>query len=63
MRSPQAVKCAFFVDHWIPLVFLVSAVCDRLGEGRLESAVSCSEELNHFQRLSEVKELKLFFFA
>ena len=44
MHSLQAVKRAFFVDHWIPLVFLVSGVCDRLGQGRLESAASCSEE-------------------
>ena len=38
------MKRAFFADHWIPLVFLESTVCDRLGQGRLESAVSCSEE-------------------
>ena len=39
MHSLQAVKRAFFADHSIPLVFFESAVCDRLGQGRLESAV------------------------
>ena len=31
MHSLQAVKRAFYADHWIPLVFFESAVCDRLG--------------------------------
>ena len=44
----QAVKRTFFAERWCFFFFYCTvAVCHRLGQGRLESAVSCSEESFH----------------